>query len=47
MAAHQHPSRTGWWDTPVHPLIGVVMFLAGIVAVWLLALFFAAQLIGR
>jgi hypothetical protein len=36
----------GWFDTPVHPLIGVSIFIVGFVACMASVLFVAAQLLG-
>lgn len=38
MAAHRHHHQP-WLDTPVHPLLGVTMFVVGALALFLLALF--------
>ena len=47
MAAQRHSPQTGWWDTPIHPVLGIIMFVAGFLAIWLLALFAGAQMLGR
>jgi hypothetical protein len=47
MAAHRHSTRAGWWDTPIHPVLGICMFLAGFAAIWLLTLFATAAFLGR
>ena len=38
MTAHRYHHR-GWLDTPVHPAIGVTMFVVGALALLLTALF--------
>ena len=41
MAAHRYHHQ-GWLDTPVHPLLGVTMFVVGALALFLTALFVAS-----
>jgi hypothetical protein len=41
MAAHRYHHQ-GWLDTPVHPALGVTMFVVGALALFLTALFVAS-----
>ena len=45
MAAHRH-SNVSWFDTPVNPAIGILMFVAGLVAFFTLSLFLLAKVSG-
>jgi hypothetical protein len=47
MAAHRHSTNSGWWDTPVHPALGVALFLTGFVAIWLFVLVAGVEVFGR
>jgi hypothetical protein len=45
MAAHGH-SADGWFDTPVNLAIGLLMFLTGLFAFFMVTLFLVAKASG-
>jgi hypothetical protein len=45
MAAH-HRGTSSWLDTPCNPIVGFIVFVAGVLAIWMLAVY-AASLVMR
>lgn len=45
MAAH-HGSTPGWWDTPCNPLVGLALFVLGILVIWMAAVYAASRVFG-
>ena len=45
MAAHGH-SDEGWFNTPVNPAIGLLMFVAGVLAFLALTLYLVVKASG-